>query len=74
MPDVLRLKRTSVRHAFEQRFSAERMANDYVQIDRKLLVSIGSRPRASPRKLTYLAYERSATKTILCCPLLLNDQ
>lgn len=38
LPEVLTLDRRKVRRRFEQRFSARRMANDYVRIYRKLAV------------------------------------
>jgi glycosyltransferase involved in cell wall biosynthesis len=36
LPQVLALDRRAVRHRFEERFSATRMANDYVSVYRKL--------------------------------------
>jgi glycosyltransferase involved in cell wall biosynthesis len=38
LPEVLKLDRRKVRRCFEQRFSARRMANDYVRIYQKLAV------------------------------------
>ena len=38
LPEVLTLDRRKVRRRFEQRFSARRMANDYLRIYRKLAV------------------------------------
>ena len=37
LPQVLALDRRAVRQRFEQRFSATRMAKDYVQVYRSLL-------------------------------------
>ena len=37
MPQVLALDRRAVRQKFEQRFSASRMAKDYVQVYRSLI-------------------------------------
>jgi glycogen synthase len=37
LPQVLALDRRTVRQRFEQRFSATRMAKDYVQVYRSLL-------------------------------------
>jgi glycosyltransferase involved in cell wall biosynthesis len=37
LPQVLALNRRTVRQRFEQRFSATRMAKDYVQVYRSLL-------------------------------------
>ncbi|MGA9498639.1 MAG: glycosyltransferase family 4 protein, partial [Pseudolabrys sp.] len=37
LPQVIALDRKKVRHRFEQRFSATRMAKDYVRIYHKLL-------------------------------------
>jgi len=37
LPEVLALDRPTIRQRFEQRFSATRMAKDYVQVYRSLL-------------------------------------
>ena len=39
LPRVMALDRTKVRERFEQRFSAKRMANDYIDVYRSLLAS-----------------------------------
>jgi len=39
LPQVMALDRKKVRHRFEQRFSATRMAKDYVKVYRSLLAS-----------------------------------
>jgi glycosyltransferase involved in cell wall biosynthesis len=39
LPQVLALDRKKVRHRFEQRFSATRMAKEYVKVYRSLLAS-----------------------------------
>ena len=39
LPQVMALDRKKVRHRFEQRFSATRMAKDYLKVYRSLLAS-----------------------------------
>jgi glycosyltransferase involved in cell wall biosynthesis len=49
LPQVLALDRRAVRRRFEKRFSATRMANDYVSVYRKLLEGASALPvRAGP--------------------------
>jgi glycosyltransferase involved in cell wall biosynthesis len=52
LPQVLALDRRAVRQRFQQRFSATRMAKDYVQVYRSLLkrplLTEGSAPRLEP--------------------------
>jgi glycosyltransferase involved in cell wall biosynthesis len=43
LPEVIRLDRHGVRRRFEERFSAARMANDYVEVYRKLHRNAGVR-------------------------------
>ncbi|MFZ2105798.1 MAG: glycosyltransferase family 4 protein [Roseiarcus sp.] len=43
LPEVIRLDRQAVRRRFEERFSASRMANDYVEVYRKLHRNAGVR-------------------------------
>ena len=43
LPEVLRLDRHSVRRRFEERFTASRMANDYVEVYRTLHRNVGVR-------------------------------
>jgi glycosyltransferase involved in cell wall biosynthesis len=43
LPEVIRLDRHAVRRRFEERFSASRMANDYVEVYRKLHRNAGVR-------------------------------
>jgi hypothetical protein len=51
LPEVLALDRRAVRQRFEQRFSAARMARDYVHVYRSLLKSaaLPERETAVPR-------------------------
>jgi hypothetical protein len=54
--DTPRLSRKRCRETFEKRFTAERMARDYVDVYRKLInaepLPINSGPRVSGSKLT----------------------
>jgi len=53
LPQVMALDRKKVRHRFEQRFSATRMAKDYLKVYRSLLSSPHTEPEeaASVRQL-----------------------
>jgi glycosyltransferase involved in cell wall biosynthesis len=53
LPQVMALDRKKVRHRFEQRFSATRMAKDYLKVYRSLLASPHTEPEeaASVRQL-----------------------
>jgi glycosyltransferase involved in cell wall biosynthesis len=50
LPRVIALDRAKVRKRFEQRFSANRMANDYVNVYRRLLAA--SRPTVGDGRAT----------------------
>jgi glycosyltransferase involved in cell wall biosynthesis len=53
LPRVMTLDRKKVRHRFEQRFSAARMAKDYVQVYRSILASsqsVEATEAESPRR------------------------
>ena len=52
LPRVIALDRNKVRQRFEQRFSATRMAKDYVSVYRSLLASksLGSAERDTQRR------------------------
>jgi glycosyltransferase involved in cell wall biosynthesis len=56
LPDVIALDRKKVRQRFEQRFSATRMAKDYVAIYRSLLATTGERRRAEIKLLPGAAH------------------
>jgi glycosyltransferase involved in cell wall biosynthesis len=71
LPEVLRLERTSIRHAFERRFSAERMATTTSKYIEDCFANSGS--SGPPQKLRDLRWQRSPARTILCFPLLPND-
>jgi glycosyltransferase involved in cell wall biosynthesis len=60
LPRVLTLDRRSVRRQFEKRFSATRMANDYVALYRSLLKRSVSLPDA-PGLLPPLVVEGAST-------------
>ena len=54
LPRVMTLDRKKVRHRFEQRFSAARMAKDYVQVYRSILASsqsVEATEAESPRRM-----------------------
>lgn len=55
LPRVIALDRNRVRQRFEQRFSATRMAKDYVGVYRSLIASksLGSKERSAQRRLRY---------------------
>src|SRR5271169_2035274 len=65
LPEVIRLDRHTVRRRFEERFSASRMANDYVEVYRKLHRNVGVRAPAATVAVTAIQglndIERHAT-------------
>jgi len=65
LPEVIRLDRHAVRRRFEERFSASRMANDYVEVYRKLHRNAGVRAPAATVAVTAIQglndIERHAT-------------
>ena len=58
LPQVLSLDRRAVRRRFEQRFSASRMAKDYIQVYRSLV----KRPFLLPDAVPNLSVVRPITK------------
>jgi hypothetical protein len=60
LPRVLALDRHAVRRQFEKRFSATRMASDYVALYRSLLKRPVILPDA-PRLLPQLVHEEAST-------------
>jgi len=65
LPEVIRLDRHTVRRRFEERFSASRMANDYVEVYRKLHRNAGVRAPTTAATVTAIQglndIERHAT-------------
>src|SRR5271168_1582475 len=65
LPEVIRLDRRAVRRRFEERFSASRMANDYVEVYRKLHRNAGVRAPTTAATVTAIQglndIERHAT-------------
>jgi glycosyltransferase involved in cell wall biosynthesis len=58
MPQVLALDRRAVRQKFEQRFSASRMAKDYVQVYRSLIKQQALPERDAPVSRRQLELEQ----------------
>jgi glycosyltransferase involved in cell wall biosynthesis len=65
LPEVIRLDRHAVRRRFEERFSSSRMANDYVEVYRKIHRNVGIRIPAAAAAVTAMPglndLERHAT-------------